>query len=188
MSNGDKQEASSPEAPAGRPRQQKGLLHFAAHNLRLRYDQIDRDISYMQEADRFYLQEEYSHYFNAIKGNIASPLASADQIKIDLADLPDHNFINHYQGLSDQLGEKAGFQEQWQAFRLAIEQRMVLKYRHFLNKIDIIIRDCFYAMRGIETLTGESLGLPPIAVLEVSSNFNIRPTGEALIPLLSLFL
>ena len=84
-----------------------------------------------------------------------------------------------YKKLADRLLvtdslDRTGVQTSWWTyFRIALEQRMVPQYHHFLEKVDIIARDCYYPLlKAAEDLTGKKLGKhlawqsPPMVVLK----------------------
>lgn len=100
--------------------------------------------------------------------------------------------LNFYKDQADRLLSlgmegKPGFQVSWGHFRTAIEQRIVPQYHSFLEKVDVIARDCYYPLlKALEVLTKQKLDrhgwLSPMSVLEFARFYRILSTREGPVP------
>lgn len=83
---------------------------------------------------------------------------------------------------------RVGFQAQWEYFRQALQQRLVPEYCNFLDKVDMIARDCYYPLlKAVEDLSDipleSELGwLSPISVLKFDTVYFTLSTRYAPIP------
>ncbi len=83
---------------------------------------------------------------------------------------------------------EVGFQAHWEYFRQALQQRVVPEYGNFLDKVDIIARDCYYPLlKAAEDLTGKKLEqeqgwLSPVTVLKFDTLYFILSTRQAPLP------
>lgn len=91
--------------------------------------------------------------------------------------------------LSSRTSVEIGPQTSWWIyFRVAMEQRMVPQYNDFLNKVDIIARDCYYPLlKALEDFTGTALKsqqdwLAPLTMLEFGGVYRTLSTQFAPVP------
>lgn len=167
------------------------LLLYTVFDLRLRYQHINDDVQYWKSLQFIHLYDVYKKQLDQLK------TITTEEAELLESQVREGNTLlqlwENYKQISSELSssiEEGGFQEQWADFRLALEQRLIPEYCHFLDKIDIIARDCYYPLlRAVEDLTGRqwkefSGWLSPITVLKLSKRYEIEATGVSPVPLI----
>lgn len=83
---------------------------------------------------------------------------------------------------------QVGFQTNWEYFKQALQQRLMPEYGYFLEKVDMIARDCYYPLlKAFEDITGKQLDqkrgwLSPVAVLKFDTIYYTLSTRYTPIP------
>ncbi|MBN1219455.1 MAG: hypothetical protein JXM69_11040 [Anaerolineae bacterium] len=196
-------------------KQERKLLRFAARSLRVRYQRILDEMEYWDKVHTSGLLEEYAKQFSGIKRELG---VEAQKKMDDDESVPTlRTALNDFTEFEDEIDNGiplqtlpqtlATFKEWadylapsdsdqatnlqvnwWVYFRTALEQRMVPQYRYFLERVDIIARDCYYPLLiAVEKLIKETLEehqgwLSPMTVLEFGEFYRTLSSRFAPIP------